>query len=494
MCSVATIYAGEKPGIMRDYLHFFVNGQECQVRGAEAFQPLSSYLRNKLGLTGTKVVCEEGDCGACTVLAGRLKDGTIVYKPINSCIHYVFQADLSHIITIEGLKNQGKLNAVQESMVAHHGAQCGFCTPGIIVTLYQYLSENKEPDCQGIKNCLTGNLCRCTGYEPIIKAGLQVKAETLLPLTEIYPQQNLIDIFGRTGKQSAAIASAGKSVFIPASFEEASTYKAEHPGSVIIAGGTDICVNMNKRAYEPESMISLANLSELADISVSDGMLTVGAAVTMSELENYFSKKVPEFHLILRLFGSPQIRNAATLAGNIANASPIGDTPPFLLVMDAVLELKGSKGTRQIRINDFYKGYKQFDLAKDEFIKSIAIPLPRAGEIIKLYKVSRRKHLDIATNSAAFRLSLQQDTIKTIAIAYGGVAPVILRLPKTEAFLTGKALTLKTMQAAGEIAVSEISPIDDVRGSKAFRRQLAKNLMLKLYYDIQEGRVAVCQP
>jgi len=479
---------------MRDYLHFFVNGQECLVRGADAFQPLSSYLRHKLGMTGTKVVCEEGDCGACTILEGRLKLGKLEYKAINSCIHYVYQADLSHIITVEGLENQGELNAVQESMVACHGAQCGFCTPGFIVALSGYFDQTTEINPPGIKNCVTGNLCRCTGYEPIIKAAMNVDRPSLVPLSQMYPPDKMICAFESELKESASISWNERSVFIPSSLEEAARFKAENPQAVIITGGTDVCVNMNKRAFAPKKLISFANLPGLDDISVSNGMMTVGARVTMSQLKDYVRTTVSEFHNILWLFGSPQIRNAATLAGNIANASPIGDTAPFLFIMDAVLELQGKKGIRQVRINEFYKGYKQLDLNPDEFILSIAIPLPEKDEIIKLYKVSRRKHLDISTNTAAFRLSLKKDIITNIAISYGGVAPVILRLPKTEAFLTGKAFTLEAMREAGEIALTEISPIDDVRGSRAFRNQLARNLMLKLYYDIQEGRVAVCQP
>jgi xanthine dehydrogenase small subunit len=237
--------------------------------------------------------------------------------------------------------------------------------------------------------------------------------------------------------------------------------------------------------------MSLSNINGLSEISRSNGMLTVGSRVTLSELEAYFRDEAPEFHNILWVFGSPQIRNAGTLAGNIANASPIADTPPFLFIMDAVLEICGSKGSRQVRINDFYKGYKKMDMSGDEFIKAIAIPMPQKDEIIKLYKVSRRKHLDISTNTAAFRVKLSGDTISEIAIAYGGVAPVILRLPKTEQFLKGKKLSLETMDKAAEVAITEISPISDVRGSQAFRLQLARNLLLKLYYELAEGRVAV---
>lgn len=476
---------------MRDYLHFFVNGEECRVSGADAFQPLSSYLRYQRGITGTKIVCEEGDCGACTVLIGRAVNGKIEYKSINSCIQYLYQVDRTHIITVEGLSQNDELNPVQESMVKCHGAQCGFCTPGFIVAMCSYFDEKKAPDLQGIKDCTTGNLCRCTGYEPILKSAMEVDVNSIIPLAQMYPPSEMIKCFEKAALDSVNLEAEEQAVYIPASIEDAVKYKAENPEAVIISGGTDVCVNMNKRAFAPAKLMSLGNIGGMNEITRSNGMLTVGSKVTLSELEEYFRDKVPEFHNILWVFGSPQIRNAGTLAGNIANASPIADTPPFLFIMDAVLEICGSKGSRQVRINDFYKGYKKMDMSSDEFIKAIAIPLPQKDEIVKFYKVSRRKHLDISTNTAAFKLKLSGDKIAEVAIAYGGVAPVILRLPKTEEFLKGKTLSLETMNKAADIAVNEISPISDVRGSQAFRLQLARNLLLKLYYELADGRVAV---
>lgn len=484
---------------MRDYLHFYVNGKECKVKGDEAFQPLSSYLRYRLGITGTKIVCEEGDCGACSVLVGKLKDGKLEYKSVNACIKYMHQMDLSHIITVEGLKQNGQLNEVQKSMTECHGTQCGFCTPGFIMAMCGYFDDIKKvngaADVQGLKDCTTGNLCRCTGYEPILKAGMEVQIDALTPLDQQYPEAAMLKSFEDGAKGSVTLRSEdGYLAFIPASVDDAAKFKAEHPEAVIISGGTDVCVVMNKRAYAPQTVMNFSNLKGLDQITETNGLVSIGGKVTLSQLEDYFKAKVPEFHNILWVFGSPQIRNAGTLAGNIANASPIADTPPFLFIMDAVIELRSVRGSRQVRINDFYKGYKLFDMDRDEFISSIALELPKKGDIVKLYKVSRRKHLDISTNTAAFRLTLKNNVVENIAIAYGGVAATILRLPKTEEFWKGKELSLENAREAGELAASEISPIDDVRGSRAFRLQLARNLMLKFFYDLQEGRVAVCQP
>jgi xanthine dehydrogenase small subunit len=478
---------------MRDYLHLFVNGKEHKISGSEAFQPLSTFLRWGLGATGTKIVCEEGDCGACSVLVGKLKDGKIDYQPINSCIQLLYQADLSHIITVEGLKQNGHLNPVQEAMVECHGTQCGFCTPGFVVAMCEYFDRSKSPCAQGIKDSVTGNLCRCTGYEPIIKAGLNVDMAGIVPLSELYPPAEMGKIFVKERSESVLIKTEDKTVFLPANLADAAKFKSEHSDAIIIAGGTDVCVVMNKRAYAPKVVMSFGNIEGLNEISVSENHIKVGATATLSQLEAFVKDRVPEFFHLFWVFGSPQIRNAGTLAGNIANASPIADTPPFLFVMDAVINLTSSKGNRQVRINDFYKGYKKFDMQADEFISSVEIPLPAKGEMVRLYKVSRRKHLDISTNTAAFKFKLNGNKIEDITIAYGGVAAVILRLPKTEAFLKGKQIELDVFHQAAELAVSEITPISDVRGSKEFRLQLAKNLLSKLFYEIKEGRIAACQ-
>ncbi|MBY0358691.1 MAG: FAD binding domain-containing protein [Candidatus Obscuribacterales bacterium] len=477
---------------MRDYLLFYVNGKEYRVSGQDAFQPLSSFLRYKLDATGTKVVCEEGDCGACTILSGRIKDGELQYKPVNSCIQYLYQLDLAHIVTVEGLTPKGELNPVQQAMVNCHGAQCGYCTPGFIVAMCGLFDKQKKAsECQ-IKDALIGNLCRCTGYDSIIKAGLAVEVDKVLSLKQLYPSQAILSQFAAHKKESVCIKAEGKTVFLPSSIKDAISFKAENKEAVIVSGGTDMCVNMNKRAYDPQTIISFCNIEGLSEIKIEKNILAVGSRITLSELEEFIKDRLPEFHHLLWLFGSPQIRHAGTLAGNIANASPIADTPPFLFVMEAQLELSGSSGTRTVPINQFYLGYKKLDLKADEIITRILIPLPEKQEIIRLYKVSKRKNLDISTNTAAIRATIKNGKTEKIAIAYGGVGPVVFRLPKTEAYLTGKELSLPNLVEAGEIAVSEITPISDVRGSKEFRNLLAKNILLKFFYDTDEAREAAC--
>jgi xanthine dehydrogenase small subunit len=244
---------------------------------------------------------------------------------------------------------------------------------------------------------------------------------------------------------------------------------------------------------DPNTIMSIASIKELGEVKIEKDYISLGSKVTLSKLEEYSLEFYPEFASILKVFGSPQIKNSATLAGNIANASPIADTLPFLFVMNAEIELTGLNGSRKVNINDFYKGYKILDLNKDEMITKIFIPLLKDNEKIKLYKISKRKDLDISTFTAAFKITEEDDVIKDINIAYGGVGPVIIRLKQTEEFLRNKNINHKTMAEAGKIAIDEITPISDVRGSKNFRLQLAENILMKLYFDLQKKGEKVCQ-
>jgi xanthine dehydrogenase small subunit len=260
-----------------------------------------------------------------------------------------------------------------------------------------------------------------------------------------------------------------------------------------VQGATDVCVQGNKRGFEPKSVISLSNLNGLRELKVENNVLIVGGKVTLSQIEQFVKDLIPEFYEMLGLFGSPQIKNTGTLAGNIVNASPIADTVPFLYVTGAEMDLVGVAGVRKVKVGSFYKGYKTIDLASDEIVTQIRIPLPDRDEILKLYKVSKRKNLDISTFTAAFKMQLSGNKIGSVSIAYGGVAPVVLYLPKTEAFLSGKPFVENTFTEAGAIARSEITPISDVRGEAEYRFGLAESILLKLFYEVEGQREPVCR-
>jgi xanthine dehydrogenase small subunit len=493
---------------MRDYILLYINGQEQRITGSQAFQPASDYLRLDLGKCGTKVVCAEGDCGACSVIIGRLdpkldaKDNSnsqkLDYVPVNSCIQYLYQLDCSHLITVEGLKVEGQLNPVQQSMVDHNGAQCGYCTPGFVVAMCGLANDLK---CAGekfacgqrlteelVKDSLTGNLCRCTGYEAIINAGMAMDIDRFKPLASLYNEAEIVANFKAHASQELLIEVDGRKAFNPTSLASANRFLADNDKVVIVSGGTDVSVNMNKRDLAPKAIMSTSALPGLDDLKIVESaengkVMSIGARVTLRQLERAIKDLVPEFFDILWVYGSPQIRHAGTLAGNLANGSPIADSPPFLFVMDAEVEVTGLEGARRIAMADFYKGYKLLSLKKDELITRIYLPLPKVDDILRLYKVSRRQHLDISAFTAAIRVSLKDNKITAARVVFGGVGPVIKSVPEVEEALIGKPHELATYEAAGKIAREAIAPITDVRASKDYRLALAENIMTKFYYE-----------
>src|SRR5438105_1016649 len=495
---------------MRDHIRFLINGRQHDVRGRGVFATLSNYLRYDFGATGTKIVCEEGDCGACSVLIRKSSAASAPgtnsadeFLPINSCILSMFQLDGASIVTVEGLK----LNAVQQAMIECHGAQCGYCTPGFVVAMTGLFETRARVDEKCAREGLVGNLCRCTGYEPIIKAACAVDGSSTKRMRELYPET--ID-----DNDEVLIEEEGRTFFAPASLDEALTFKRKFKPCTIVQGATDVGVWINKRAYSAMAMMSLAKLHELNDLREDDDAIVAGANVTLTQFENFTRDRIPELHHILNIFGSPQIKNAGTLVGNIANGSPIGDTLPYLFVSGATLELASVDGTRTVAVSDFYRGYKQFDLQPHEIITRVRVPImpachpersPRSpatsdqrahaedsassarrgmtGDFLRLYKVSRRRDLDISAFTAAILLRVSNAHVEQATIAYGGVAPVVMRLPKTESYLAGKSITSNTFEEAGRIARGEVAPISDVRGSRDYRLQLAENILMKFYYD-----------
>jgi len=452
---------------LRDHILFSINGREHRVGGREIFTTLANWLRYRVGATGTKIVCEEGDCGACTVLIRR--STAEEFKPVNSCIQILAQLDGASIVTVEGLKLNGALSAVQESMVIHQGAQCGYCTPGFIVAMTAMYETCNRVDEKQVRDGLTGNLCRCTGYEPIIKAALAVDATNSPKVRELYPHV-----------PDARDAVRVESFFAPTTTEDAVRFKADNPGCTIIQGATDVGVWITKRQFTAPAMLFLGKIAALNELQQKQDRIAVGANVTLAKFEEFIRDRIPELYRILNVFGSAQIRCAGTVVGNIANGSPIGDLLPYLFVTDAQLELAGTSGTRVVPIPSFYRGYKKFDLKPDEIITRVFVPV--VTDTLKLYKVSRRKDLDISAFTAAIRLRMN-GRIEEARIAYGGVAPTVVRLPKTEAFLSGKAPSGDLFQRAGELARSEVKPITDVRGSADYRLQLAENILSKFWYE-----------
>jgi xanthine dehydrogenase small subunit len=468
---------------MRDYLLVHVNDKRFEIRGERAFSSLTEFLRDELRLTGTKVVCAEGDCGACTVLAGRLDGAGLRYETVDACIQFLYQLDCKHVVTIEGLPATNQLHPVQEAMIQCHGSQCGFCTPGMVMALAGLCEMPEQLDETSLRLGLTGNLCRCTGYLPILEAA-RGQGRQALPRNE-----QMIAELRRTAATGVLLKMPGapaRTLFAPRSLDEALDFKARNPSAVIVSGATELGVLRNKNGFEPAMLLSLAHVPGLGEITATEDGVALGANVTWTQVEAFAKEAIGELHKIIVRFGSPQIRNVATLVGNVAHGSPIADALPFLCVMEAELELLSHAGRRRVKINGFYQSYKVKDLAPQEIISRILVPLPAADELLKLYKISRRQDLDIATFGAAIRLRRAGNIITRAYVAFSGVAPTVVRLPATENFLQGKQLTESTFRQAGHVARGEIRPISDVRGTRDFRWLLAENILLRFCCDCLE--------
>jgi xanthine dehydrogenase small subunit len=481
---------------MRDHLILWVNGVRREVRGGDAFLTLSDFLRDRLGLAGTKIMCAEGDCGACTVLVAEpVTDGRPRYLPIDSCIRFLFQVDGCHVVTVDGLAREGDLAPVQQAMIDCHGSQCGFCTPGFVMALAGGCHAQAAGDAVDWRTELAGNLCRCTGYVPIFEAAERAGAEADWLATRFVDdswmhegvrlRRESLDISGHLDGVAMRVES-------PATLAEALAARGT-PSARVIAGATDLGVLWNKGKLRPRHWLDLTRVADLRAIAIEETaegpVLVAGPLATWTDLLavcrmhrerlGHLGEAVP----ILEAFGGPQIRHVGTLGGNIVNGSPIADALPLLFALEATLELESASGTRVVPIDRFYTGYKQVDLAPDELLVKVRMPLPAADDVLRLVKVSRRRDLDISTFTAAILVRRGGDRIATARVAYGGVGPTVVRMRATEAALAGEPFTEDTFHRAGDVAVGEIRPLTDVRGSADYRLALTRNVLLKFFHE-----------
>lgn len=446
---------------------------------------LLDFLRGEASLKGVKIGCREGDCGACTVLAGAMVDDQLVYRNVNSCLMPLANAAGKHIVTVEGLRLDGP-NVIQEALMSEGATQCGFCTPGFVVSLAGYcLSESATGDSLDPADAMGGNICRCTGYNSILRAASQIR-------------EHLRGHGG--GDPSSLIAGSVIPPYFEGIAERLRALPDEGPPagapSTLVGGGTDLYVQRpDELAGGSKSLTFLSDRSELRSIEVRAGSCSIGASVTMSEVEECAElrgmfPRLPEF---LRLIASQAIRNQATIAGNLANASPIGDMTVFLLAQQSTLVLRSESATRRLPLEEFYRGYRDTDLAAGEWIECIEFAVPSDTTVFNFEKVSKRRELDIASVNSALRCELAGDpaapTITAASCAVGGVAPVPLYLEATSAFLVGQPWTALTARAAAVIADGEIAPISDVRGSSDYKRLLCRQLMFAHFLSHPAGLV-----
>ncbi|TIC87124.1 xanthine dehydrogenase small subunit [Crenobacter intestini] len=465
----------------RSAVRFLLDGKTVEVTQWTATTMLLPVLREQLGRTGSKEGCAEGDCGACMVLVGREHRGRVRYQSVNACIRPLALVDGCEVVTVESLAATGApLHPVQQALVQHHASQCGFCTPGITMALAGCYLEEERPDREKILSCLSGNLCRCTGYRPVIDAALS--------MDNYPPAESWNKHCGQDPERLAAIRAlddgttlvqdtAGERFAAPRTQTALAQWLALHPDATLVGGATDLGVAVNKAFRKPQLMLSTAHVQGLDEMHADAGTISIGAAVSLSDALTELAGHYPALAELKERFASPPIRHAATLAGNLANGSPVGDTLPPLLVLDAELTLVSPKETRRIPLHGFYTGYRQTGLRLGEYISAIHIPRPRPHQRIAAYKLARRFDQDISTVSMALSADLQEGCLSRVRLAFGGMAACALRLPALESALEGQALDKIDPARMDALLERALAPLSDHRGSAGYRQAAAQGLL-----------------
>ncbi len=479
--------------VHRDHVAFYLNGVLTRVNGDDAFMMLAEWLRKRALKTGTKIVCAEGDCGACTVLRAdttRNSNDSPEFLAMNSCIALVAQMDGSHLVTIEGLPVGSNLSPIQKAMRDCHGSQCGFCTPGFVMALTGALEIRPTLDRKTAANYTTGNLCRCTGYSPILDAAISAHTSDEHNLKKRYlTSTNLRQLAAATRGPVKITDSQGRIFYAPHELKDSCQFFARFKEARIVAASTDLGVQTNKGRPLPLHLMSLQNIKELHKINITKSKIKIGARATLTQIRKAIAPVLPEFSRFLDLFASPQIKNVATLVGNLANASPIGDTLPFLLASDADVILvrrttSGQITQRKVAIQTFFLGYKQLAIKPSELIIAVEIPVNPQTKSIRLFKASQRKDLDISAVSCALMLDKSRHgQIESARIALGGIAATPVRLHKVEDYLTGQVMTEGLLAQTRDLINAEIHPISDVRGSSAYRKVLVQQIFSQYVHE-----------
>lgn len=475
---------------MHDTVRFILAGQVEEIKDCPPTRTVLEFLREDKGLKGTKEGCAEGDCGACTVVVGELYKGRIRYRAFNSCIQFLATLDGKHLLTVEDLALKGdkstpELHAVQQAMVAQHGSQCGFCTPGFVMSLFaMFHTDRKNATGRSeIDLGLAGNLCRCTGYAPIVRAAEQALIAQRSDRFSAQEGQTVDQLRTIQSKESLAITATDGGFFAPRSTIELCDLLNSHPQAVMLAGGTDVGLWVTKQLRELKTVIYLGALEELKQIDDNGEILSIGAAVTYTDASDSITSHYPAFTSLIQRIGGVQVRNAGTIGGNIANGSPIGDMPPGLIALQARLVLHSAQGQREIDLEDYFISYGEQDLRAGEFVTQIRLPLPTDKQLFACYKVSKRTEQDISAVCGAFSLQIENSTISKARVCFGGMADVPKRAKACEQVLEGSVWNQDTIHKAMAAMANDFTPITDMRASAAYRMRVAQNLLHRFYLE-----------
>lgn len=465
-------------------MQFLLNQQRISIEEIDPNMTVLRYLREEKHKCGTKEGCASGDCGACTVVLASVTDGELQYQTVNSCLTPVSALQGKQLITVEDLQQGEQLHPVQQAMVDSHASQCGFCTPGFVMSLFALSKQPIHHPQHQTEQALAGNLCRCTGYRPILDAARQITSQTTITDQFIrwqdHTRQQLMEI---VTDQIETLRFQDRTCYLPKTLLQLAALYSEFPEARLVAGGTDLMLAVSRNHQRFSTMISLQGVSELKQCLQQGESLVIGAGATLDQVAAFLGEHIPLTSTFFERFASLQIRNQGTLAGNLANASPVGDCAPMLLAMDAQLVLQQGDTQRQIPLDEFFIGYRQTLLQPGEFIHSIILPSLSDCQSLYLRKISKRLDDDISAVFAAINLTLDAEDVVTRArVAFGGMAATPARAVGCEAALLGKRLSPQTIEHACQALATDFTPLSDFRASADYRRQVAANLLRHWYF------------
>ncbi|RXT52686.1 xanthine dehydrogenase small subunit [Bosea sp. Tri-44] len=478
---------------MRETVRFLLGDELVEIASCDPTRTVLDWLRLDRRRTGTKEGCAEGDCGACTIVVGRLDGGRLRYEAINACIRFLPTLDGCHVLTVEHLRSpDGTLHPVQQAMVDCHGSQCGFCTPGFVMSLLALWLSERAPSVQRIEDALAGNLCRCTGYEPIIAAAQRMDADERERDRFVAAMPAIIArLKALADNETISIDDGERHFYAPATVAALAELVSAHPQATLVAGATDVGLWVTKGMRRLDPVISLGRLDELRAISDEGDHLRFGAMANQVAVREALAGISPQLDEMMRRFGGEQVRNAGTIGGNVANGSPIGDLPPALIALGATLVLRKGSERRELLLEAFFLDYRKQDRQPGEFVEAVLVPkLPR-GALFHISKISKRFDEDISAVCGAFYLELDDaGRVSEARLAYGGMAGIPKRAKAAEAALLGGSWDQASVTTAIAALAQDFTPLTDMRASAAYRLKVAGNLLRRFLIETTRPETA----